>query len=109
MAKGLRSSVMKRIRRSYVPKCCPDCDRGFRQNSKNKLDMNKTEESGAGKEMDIDVQPGATKPSAENMGRIRKRVRRKTRPSITFAARPQKTMAYLKGIDLVWIWRTRTY
>ncbi|EEH02988.1 conserved hypothetical protein [Histoplasma capsulatum var. duboisii H88] len=108
MAKGLRSSVMKRNKAKlraevFVPIVDRRTERlstklqelvakpkGVNMNDADKLDMNKTEESGAGKEMDIDVQPGATKPSAENMGRIRKRVRRKTRPSITFAARPQK-------------------
>ncbi|PGH31592.1 ethanolaminephosphotransferase [[Emmonsia] crescens] len=108
MAKGLRSSVIKRNKAKLRAEVFgPVVDRRTERLSAklqalvakpkevnmddaDQLDVSKAGETEAGKEMDIDEQPGATKPSAENTGRIQKRVRRKTRPSITFAAHPQK-------------------
>ncbi|OAX81139.1 hypothetical protein ACJ72_04522 [Emergomyces africanus] len=108
MAKGLRSSVIKRNKAKLRAEVFgPVVDRRTERLSAklqelvakpkevnmddaDKLDVSKTGDIETGKEMDIDEQPGATKPSAENTGRIQKRARRKTRPSITFAAHPQK-------------------
>ncbi|EEQ85870.1 hypothetical protein RJZ56_001908 [Blastomyces dermatitidis] len=108
MAKGLRSTVMKRNKAKLRAEVFgPVVDRRTERlsaklqelvakpkevnmNDADKLDVSKEGEINESKEMDIDEQPEAAKQPAGNTGRIQKRVRRKTRPSITFAAHPQK-------------------
>ncbi|KAL2383690.1 hypothetical protein RJZ90_002441 [Blastomyces dermatitidis] len=93
MAKGLRSTVMKRNKAKLRAEVFgPVVDRRTERLSAKlqELVAKPKEVNMNDAEMDIDEQPEAAKQPAGNTGRIQKRVRRKTRPSITFAAHPQK-------------------
>ncbi|EEH23182.1 hypothetical protein PABG_05393 [Paracoccidioides brasiliensis Pb03] len=108
MAKGLRSSVKQRNKAKLRAEVFgPVVDRRTERLSAKlvalaskpkevnmddaeKLDMSREAEDDERKDMDIDEPSGMTKPSSEHTHRIQKKVRRKTRPSITFAAHPLK-------------------
>ncbi|PGH14429.1 hypothetical protein AJ79_03072 [Helicocarpus griseus UAMH5409] len=62
----------------------------YRNKENNTVYLNKSSNIGFKTEMDIDQPSGAAKASSGSANRIQKRARRKTRPSITFAAHPQK-------------------
>ncbi|EER29048.1 hypothetical protein D8B26_000794 [Coccidioides posadasii str. Silveira] len=108
MAKGARSSVKKRNKANLRAKVFgPVADQrterlsaklqelasktSVKDTDMADADFNLIEKlDHASTNMDIDENSGGSKPESSGTGRIQKRVRRKTRPSITFKPHPGK-------------------